>query len=151
MLAVDPGFYNYAVAVLDMNTRSLLFSVVACVRKDQDGDVATAENICALLRPICDAWQPSQAVIEHQGMSQVLRGVENATIGCLVALGIPTAVVFPQTIKSHFGTALGFHGHKQNKKDAELLVQQLQYGFHVNHVADCILMCLVWLDRNGYK
>lgn len=130
-----------------MNTRSLLFSAVSAVRFDQDGDVTTAERISALLRSVCHAWQPSQAVIEHQGMSQVLRGVENATIGCLVTMGIPTAVIFAQTVKAHFA-ALGFRGHRQNKKDAEALVQALNYGYQVNHVADCILMALLWLNLN---
>lgn len=147
MLAIDPGFTNYALAIVDVNTRSLLFSCVHVVRiEGRDGDVRTAENIVALLRAVCRAWSPVHAVIEHQGMSQVLRGIEMASIGCLVTMGIPTTVMFAQTIKAHFAQ-LGFNGHKQNKKDAEALVREFNYGWQVNHVADCILMAIAWIER----
>jgi len=152
VLAVDPGIINYGWAVVDFETAELVACGVENVRR-QESDVSTVETIIALLKEIVEKHKPSAFLIENQGQSMLLRGIEMASIAAAQLLGLKTKVVHASTIKSHFKSrGLGFRGNKQNKLDAEELVEGLGYGTLVSHVADCILMCLYMrecVDRNS--
>lgn len=140
---IDPGFENYGVAIMDLDTREVVFCTTLQMRPVDDSDTDTADrllNFARSLRP-----QPTMMVIENQGQSMILRAIEMATIVAFRSLGIPCKVVYAQTIKAHFPD-LGFRGNRQNKRDAEALVRKLNYPAQTSHEADAILMCLYVAD-----
>lgn len=142
VLAVDPGIINYGWAVVDYNTAELVDYGVVNVRKAGDDD-STVEEIATLLKDVVARHKPFMFLIENQGQSMLLRGIELASIAVMKMLGVKTKVVHAITVKTHFQTrGLGCRGNKQNKLDAEALVLGLGYGNLASHVADCILMCI---------
>ena len=143
ILAVDPGFANNGWAVLDYNTLELVDSGVERFVEATASDEKTTQRIVDWMRRIQETHAPMMFLVEFQGCSMTLRGVEMALLACAQTLGIPSKVVYPLTIKSHFSSrGLACRGNKKNKEDAILLVQQLGYLTDVSHVADCILMCI---------
>lgn len=143
LLSIDPGLVNFGWTVMDRETRLLVDSGIVRVRNWDDDDVISAQKILALAQTLTDAYPLRLLLIECQGMSQILKGIQQATITAFLALGVPAKIVYPQTIKAHFRSrGLGFRGNRQNKRDAEALVVRLGYDACVSHVADCILMAI---------
>lgn len=143
VLAVDPGFANNGWAVLDYNTLELVDSGVDRVVEVGASDEVTCGGILAFVRRIQEQHRPIMMLIEFQGCSMLLRGVEMAFLTAAESVGIPAKVIYPLTIKSHFASrGLSCRGNKKNKQDAIVLVQQLGYETAISHVADCILMVI---------
>lgn len=149
LIAVDPGIVNFAYAVLDINTRSCVSGQTLCVRAPKDDDEQTAIKIVGAIRGLVDIWKPECGCVEFQGLSQITRGIQQATAAAMVAFDVPCTVVYPAQVKGHF-SGLGFHGHQQNKKDAETLVQTLGYGPLENHLADAILLGLYLIETKNF-
>lgn len=145
VVAIDPGIYNYGWAVLDLDTEELVAHGVHCMKRRGDGDAAIVANIVSAVCTMVQTYAPVAAVVENQGQSMILKGIQQATVAAFCAYGVVSYVIFPQTVKSHFKEiGLGFHGHAQNKLDAEAAMLILGYPKCVHHVADCILMATYW-------
>lgn len=143
VLAVDPGFANNGWVVMDYHTLELVDSGVEQFVVPADSDEKTTARIVTWMRRIQESYKPAMFLVEFQGCSMTLRGVEMALLACAQSLGISSKVVYPLTIKSHFASrGLSCRGNKKNKEDAVLLVHQLGYPTVVSHVADSILMCI---------
>jgi hypothetical protein len=134
---------NYAYAVVDACTGSLLAGATLAVREWRDDDETTAAKLVAIVRDLVGVWHPVCGAVEFQGMSQIGRGIQQATVAALLAFGVPTTVVYVQSVKTHFAAlGLGSHGHDQNKLDAESAVLRLGYPALENHLADALLQAL---------
>jgi Holliday junction resolvasome RuvABC endonuclease subunit len=141
IVSIDPGLVNFGWAVVDSNTLELVECGVNRVRRASDGDAQTAVKIVELSQELVQKHSPAAMLIENQGQSLVLKGIQQCAVTAFLMLGVPVHVLYAQTIKAHFrGRGLGFRGNKQNKIDAAELVVRLGYPEVVHHVADCLLM-----------
>lgn len=137
MLGIDPGLRNYGVAVLEGDV--LLFSGV--YNLGATDNVPAIQSLLAVLDNLVRQLHPDSAAIEYQHGTRALRGIQQASVGALWALGVNTTIVQPQTLKRHFG--LGFHGHDENKIRAmKYVTETLGYGVQTDHEADAILLAL---------
>ena len=149
MLAVDPGIIHFAYVVLDVNTRAVVCGNTISVRGATDDDEQSAIKIVGAVRALVDIWHPVAGCVEFQALSQITRGIQQATAAAMVAFGVPCSIIYPAQVKGHFA-GLGCHGHAQNKKDAEKLVEQMGYGPLENHLADAILLGLYLLETKNF-
>ncbi len=149
MLAVDPGIIHFAYVVLDINTRTALSGNTISVRGSKDDDEQTAIKIVGAIKALVEIWHPEVGCVEFQGLSQITRGIQQATAAAMVAFGVPCTIVYPAQVKGHFA-GLGFRGHEQNKKDAERVVQEMGYGDLENHLADAILLGLYLIETKNF-
>lgn len=149
LIAVDPGIVNFAYVILDINTRTAVSGQTLCVRGPHDDDEQSAAKIVGAIRSLVDLWHPEVGCVEFQGLSQITRGIQQATCAAMFAFGVPCTVIYPAQVKGHFA-GLGFRGHAQNKKDAEKLVQEMGYGALENHLADAILLGLYLMETKNF-
>lgn len=149
LLSVDPGIKNFAYVVLDVNTLTVCCGDTVSVRPWGDDDEQSVVRIVALVKALVDIWHPVRGCVEFQGMSQTLRGIQQATAAAMVALGVPCHIVFPATIKSYY-PQLGFRGHAKNKEATEDLVEAMGYGALENHLADAIVQGLYVLNEKNF-
>ena len=149
LLSVDPGIKNFAYVVLDVHTHSVCCGDTIPVRIWGEDDEHSAVRIVNLVKALIDIWHPVRGCVEFQALSQVTRGIQQATVAAMVAFGVPCHVVYPATIKSYY-PQLGFRGHTKNKEAAEDLVQAMGYGALENHLADAIVQGLYVLNEKNF-
>lgn len=149
ILAVDPGIIHFAYVVLDADTLSVVAGHTLSVRCRTDDDEQSAVKIVATIKALVQIWHPIAGCVEFQGLSQITRGIQQATAAAMVAFDVPCSIIYPAQIKGHF-VGLGSRGHAQNKKDAEAVVRAMGYGPLENHLADAILLGLYLIETKNF-